>query len=43
MRFDLTLADKVAAAHREEGGDSISPAERAAIEEIAQSLGTPLP
>ena len=43
MRFVLTLADKVAAAHGEEGGDSINPAERAAIEEIAKSLGTPSP
>ena len=42
-RFVLTLADKVAAAHREEGGENISPAERAAIEEIAQSLGTTPP
>ena len=42
-RFVLTLADKVAAAHREEGGENISVAERAAIEEIAQSLGTTPP
>src|SRR5213078_4516199 len=33
-RFVLTLADKVAAAHRE-GGEGISPAEQAAIHEIA--------
>jgi hypothetical protein len=39
-RFVLTLADKVAAAHREEGGEGMSPAEQAAIEEIATSLGT---
>jgi len=38
-RFVLNLADKVAAAHRE-GGQSISPAEGAAIEEIAAALGT---
>ena len=38
-RFVLRLADKVAAAHRE-GGESVSPAERAAIEEIAATLGT---
>src|SRR5919197_1349037 len=37
-RFVLTLADKVATAHRE-GGQSISPAEQAAIKEIAASLG----
>ena len=42
-RFVLTLADKVAAAHREEGGDNISPAERAAIEEIAATLSTAAP
>ena len=38
-RFVLNLADKAAAAHRE-GGQSISPAEGAAIEEIAAALGT---
>jgi hypothetical protein len=37
-RFVLTLADKVATAHRE-GGESVSEAERAAIEEISTSLG----
>jgi len=37
-RFVLKLADEVATAHRE-GGESISPAERAAIQEIAQTLG----
>jgi hypothetical protein len=36
-RFVLTLADKVANAHRE-GGQSVSEAERAVIEEIAASL-----
>ena len=36
-RFVLTLADKVANAHRE-GGKSVSDAERAAIEEITASL-----
>jgi hypothetical protein len=37
-RFVLTLADKVANAHRE-GGEMVSDAERAAIEEISASLG----
>ncbi len=37
-RFVLTLADKVANAHRE-GGEAVSDAERAAIEEISGSLG----
>ena len=37
-RFVLTLADRVASAHRE-GGESISPAEQAAIQEIAATLG----
>ncbi len=41
-RFVLTLADKVAAAHRE-GAESISPAEQAAIQEIAATLGTAAP
>jgi hypothetical protein len=39
-RFVLNLADKVASAHRE-NGENVSAAERAAIEEIAASLGTP--
>jgi hypothetical protein len=39
-RFVLTLADKVANAHRE-GGASVSDAERAAIAEISTSLGNP--
>ena len=38
-RFVLTLADKVANAHRE-GGENVSDGERAAIEEISASLGT---
>jgi hypothetical protein len=38
-RFVVTLANKVAAAHRE-GGQSVSPAEAAAIEQIAAALGT---
>jgi hypothetical protein len=38
-RFILTLADKVANAHREEGAGT-SEAERTAIDEIAGSLGT---
>ena len=37
--FVLTLANKVAAAHREEG-QSVSPAEAAAIQQIAAALGT---
>lgn len=37
-RFVLTLAEKVANAHRE-GGESVSEGERAAIEEIRGSLG----
>ena len=36
-RFILTLADKVAAAHREEG-QQVSPAEAAAIDQIAGAL-----
>jgi hypothetical protein len=39
-RFTLTLADKVASAHRE-GGASVSDAERAAIDEISRVLGNP--
>ena len=38
-RFVLTVANKVAAAHREEG-QSVSPAEAAAIQEITAALGT---
>jgi hypothetical protein len=41
-RFTLNLADKVANAHREDGV-SVSPAERAAIEETAATLGTTAP
>ncbi len=41
-RFVLTLADKVATAHRE-GGESVSPAEQVAIQEIAASLGAAAP
>ena len=37
-QFVLTVAQKVAAAHREDGQD-VSPAEAAAIEEIRSSLG----
>jgi hypothetical protein len=37
--FVLTLANKVAAAHREEG-QSVSPAEAEAIQQIAAALGT---
>jgi len=39
-RFVLTLADKVATAHREDGV-SVSEAEQAAINEISTSLGNP--
>jgi hypothetical protein len=38
-RFVLALANKVAAAHREEG-QSVSPAEAEAIQQIAAALGT---
>jgi hypothetical protein len=38
-RFVLALANKVAAAHREEGS-GVSPAEAEAIDEIAAALGT---
>ena len=38
-RFVLTLSDRVASAHRE-GDESVSPAEQAAIQEIAATLGT---
>lgn len=37
-RFVLTLADKVASAHRE-GGVAVSDAERAAIEQVAAAVG----
>jgi len=39
-RFVLGLAERVAAAHRE-GGEAVSEAERAAIDEIADALGRP--
>lgn len=38
-RFVLTLADKVAAAHKEHG-QSVSPAETEAIQQITAALGT---
>jgi hypothetical protein len=38
-RFILTVANKVAAAHREEGQD-VSPTEAEAIDQIADALGT---
>jgi len=38
-RFVLTLANKVAAAHRE-GGQSVSPAEAEAIQQITAALDT---
>jgi hypothetical protein len=41
-RFVLTLADKVASAHRE-GGQTVSDAEREAINEITHALGTAAP
>jgi len=37
-RFVITLANKVAAAHREHG-ESVSPAEAAAIQQITEALG----
>jgi hypothetical protein len=37
-RFVLTLANKVAAAHKE-GGQNVSPAETEAIKEITEALG----
>jgi hypothetical protein len=39
-RFVLNLAHNVAAAHRE-GGQDVSPAEQAALDEIAEALGAP--
>jgi hypothetical protein len=39
-RFVVTLAEKVANAHRE-GGQGVSEAERAAIGEISAALGSP--
>ncbi len=39
-RFVVTLAEKVGAAHREEGA-AVSPAEQAAIDEISATLGNP--
>jgi hypothetical protein len=39
-RFIISLAQRVAAAHREDG-QSVSPAEREAIERITEALGTP--
>ena len=41
-RFVLTVADKVAAAHRE-GGQDVSPAEAEAVRQIAAALGTAAP
>jgi len=41
-RFVLTLANKVAAAHRE-GGQSVSPEEAEAIQQITAALGTASP
>ena len=38
-RFVLTVAEKVANAHREHG-QNVSPAEQAALDEIAAALGT---
>ena len=38
-RFVLTVANKVAAAHRE-GGKQVSPAEEQAIQDITTALGT---
>ncbi len=39
-RFVLGVAEKVAAAHREDG-QAVSPAERDAIDQISQALGPP--
>lgn len=39
-QFVITLANKVAAAHREDG-QSVSPAEADAIQQIAAALGAP--
>jgi len=39
-RFVLGLAERVAAAHRE-GDEAVSDAERAAIDEIAATIGRP--
>ena len=39
-RFVVTLAEKVANAHREGGDSAVSPAEAAAIEEIRGALGS---
>ena len=39
-RFVLAVANKVAAAHRE-AGQSVSPAEAQAIQQITEALGTP--
>lgn len=41
-QFVLNLSNKVAAAHRESGQD-VSPAERDAVNEIADALGTAAP
>jgi hypothetical protein len=41
-RFVVALAQRVAAAHREDGQD-VSPPEAEAIEQIAEALGTPAP
>jgi hypothetical protein len=41
-QFVLTLANKVAAAHRE-GGQDVSPAEEQAIQQVAAALGTASP
>jgi hypothetical protein len=38
-RFVLTLANKVATAHRE-GGTEVSPAEQSALDDIAAALGS---
>jgi hypothetical protein len=39
-RFVLDLAERVASAHREDGDDAVSPSERAALDQIAEALGT---
>ena len=40
-RFILSLAERVAAAHREHG-QSVSPAEREAIDRITEAIGAPV-
>jgi hypothetical protein len=41
--FVLAVAERVAGAKKEEGDEPVSPAERAAIGEIAQAIGASAP